>query len=137
MSQKFEGSFFSIQYPETWDLEIIENVPCFYDPDSGWALQIASSRSPFSIDLLSEIENYMIRQGLSFDEESVVPYELSPEIQAVASEYYVDNRFWLINMFCFENKLIVFLFNSDESPDAELAREIAACIRSLQFYSEE
>lgn len=130
----FQGPFFELQFPTDWEHEIIENIPCFFDPDAGWVLQLAASTSPhgnFALD--SEMRTYLEHNQLEYQEDRVVRYENAAGLECMACEFMKDNRFWLVQMLVRGPRLLVALLNSDQVPDTDLAGEISATVGSIRF----
>ncbi len=130
----FQGPFYRLHYPDGWEAEIIENIPAFYDPEGGGALQIVAARRdpemPFDIE--AEMTRYLERHGMVYSEERVARFDTAIGMEAMACEFMRDNRFWLVQMLCRGDMLLLILFNSDTVPDQELALKISAVIRSVQ-----
>lgn len=130
----FHGTFFELEYPAEWEQEIVENIPCLFDLEAGWVLQLASSTSPDgNFDLSSEFTRYLEINQLEFQEDRVVRYQNASGLECLAAEFMKDNRFWLIQMIASGPRLLAALFNSDQVPDAELAAQISATVGSIRF----
>ena len=130
----FQGPFFELIFPDDWEHEIIEHIPCFFDPDAGWVLQLAASTATSgNFDLESELRTYLEHNRLEFQEDRVVRYVNPAGLECLACEFMKDNRFWLVQMLGRGSRLLVALFNSDNMPDAELAGQISATVGSIRF----
>lgn len=132
----FHGSFFELEYPAEWEQEIVENIPCLFDLESGWVLQLASSTSQSGhFDPESELNTYLEHNQIEFQEDRIVRYENAAGLECLACEFMKDNRFWLVQMIVKGPRLLVALLNSDQVPDAELAAQISAAVGSIRFTS--
>jgi hypothetical protein len=133
-TKNFQGAFFELAYPDEWELEIVENIPCLFDLEAGWVLQLAASSSEDgNYDLNSEFTRYLEINQIEFQEDRVVRYENASGLDCLAAEFMKDNRFWLVQMIASGPRLLAALFNSDQVPDGELAAEISATVGSIQF----
>lgn len=130
--QTFRGTFFQMQYPGLWDSEIIEDIPCFFDPDSGWALQAIAFRSQLG-EPFTELNRYLERHSLKADPAKTAHFSLPSGLSCMACEFYIEQRFWLVNLIFRDNRMLFILFNSDELPEESLAREISSVIRTVEF----
>ena len=134
----FHGAFFDLAYPAEWELEIVENIPCLFDLEAGWVLQLAAStlKDGGNYDLNSEFTRYLEINQIEFQEDRVVRYENASGLDCLAAEFMKDNRFWLVQMIARGPRLLAALFNSDQVPDQELAGQISATVGSIQFRPE-
>ena len=133
--KSFRGTFFRLHYPTDWECEIIENVPSFFDPDAGWALQIAATRNASGdYDLRSELRTYLENNSIEFMEERVVAFETQSGLTALACEFTRENRFWMIQFLGSEDRMVIMIFNADEVPDHDLAIDISRAVGSLEFF---
>ncbi len=130
--QIFEGPFFRLRYPSQWDVEVIEDVAAFFDPEGAGAVQVACSVKSPPIDLAEEMKSYLARQGIDYHEESMAFYE-NGAAQAVACEFVKQERFWMVTLLASRDRLIIVLYNADEVPGAETAEMILALIRSVEL----
>ena len=134
MSQIFQGTFFELRFPDNWETEIIENIPCFFDPLGGGVVQIVATRGiADTSDLKPEMSKYLARHGLEYHEDKIVRYQTPSGLRAMACEFIREERFWLVQMLSEADKLIVFLFNSDEVPEQELAMNISQMVQSIKI----
>ena len=133
---RFQGTFFELQYPDSWEVEIIENIPCFFDPDGVGALQVAAFRQPDAepFDLLDEMAVYLERQKVVVDQDQLAIFDLPGELQAAACEFLKDDRFWMINCIVKTDRMLFLLWNSDVVPDTDTAEMIGSCVTSVRFY---
>jgi hypothetical protein len=130
----FEGPFFSMRIPLTWEVEVIENIPAIFDPEGGGVLQIASFRRGSGVaDPKYEIEIFLNQNGIEADPSRMAEFALPSGLDCVAVEYVLDNRFWMVNAICKENRLLLVTYNSDEMPEASLAMLISEIIGTIKF----
>lgn len=128
----FQGSFFRLTYPASWEQEIIEDVICFFKDDGCGALQIASSRlEDIECDLEKEMESYLARNNVAHDPKKAIKYQTSSNLNAIVREYMYEGRFWMVQLLNTQDKLLIVLYNADEPPDDALSVEISQIISSI------
>ncbi len=132
----FQGPFFELQVPEDWEQEIIENIPAFYDLDAGWVLQIAATSNPggAAYDPDTQMRTYLEQNGLEYQDDRVMRYQNASGLECLACEFIKDNRFWLVQIIVRGPRMLLIIFNSDETPAAELARDISGAVGSIRFF---
>lgn len=132
----FRGTFFDLEYPDAWEVEIIENVPCFFDPDGIGALQAAAFRNPegMPFDPIEQLGLYLERNGVTLDSDRVALFDLPSGLQAAACEFMKEDRFWLVNCIVRGDKMLLILWNSDVVPDADTAAAIGRTVMTIRFY---
>ncbi|HMV44636.1 MAG TPA: DUF3805 domain-containing protein [Leptospiraceae bacterium] len=132
------NGWYILAYPEHWEVEIIEEIPAFFDPDGAGALQVSAFENKLgSYDLSEELERFLSVHKISYDEERVATFTNNLGSQIKACEFIADERFWLVYMISSGSKLIVCTYNSDETPDRELSVIITNIISSIQFLNHE
>ncbi len=131
----FQGPFFQLHYPQSWECEIIENIPAFFDPEANWALQIAATHSPEGqpFHLLTEMHLYLEKNGLEFKRQQVSTYLNRHKWECAACEFIKEERFWLVHLLVHKNRMLFVIFNSDDIPDDPLARLISLLITSIEL----
>lgn len=131
----FRGPFFQLQYPVLWVHEIIEEIPAFYDPEGSGAVQLAAVKNQpgNTFDLESEMTRYLHRHSIEFDAERMAHYQME-DLDCMACEFVQEERFWMVTLMVKENKLLMVIYNADETPDVELAQSISGIIRSVVFF---
>lgn len=130
----FRGTFFQLIYPADWMLEIIEDIPAFYDPMAGGVLQIAASRNPDGPFLLAEeMKKFLGQQDIEFQEEHVARFKTPGGQDCMACEFTRTDRFWMVYMITQGDKLLIVMYNADEFPDPDQARDISDVIASIRF----
>ncbi|MCB1172820.1 MAG: hypothetical protein KDK39_04615 [Leptospiraceae bacterium] len=133
-SRLFQGSFFRFRYLTNWQHEIIEDVACFFRADSGGVLQIAASRlAAGSLDLKAQIRAYLQRNQIDGHQAELFEYQTTRGIPAIACEYWHQDRFWLVQFLGSQDRLLIVLYNGDEVPESDLAREISTMLASIEF----
>ncbi|MBX7056811.1 MAG: hypothetical protein K1X75_02005 [Leptospirales bacterium] len=134
----FHGVFFQVFVPADWEQEIIENIPCFFDPDGAGALQLAATRrdAEEAFDPAEELRYYLEKNGVEYAEDRVALYHTPQGALAAACEYRRDGRFWMVQMIAEGRRMIVALYNADATPDEELARELSVILSSIRFSEE-
>jgi hypothetical protein len=97
--KSFKGTFFSIHYPESWQLEIIENIPSLYRPDGPGALLIVAFQyEAETVDTKRELIRYLTSRNIKASENRITTYELKPDLWASAIEFIHEERFWFANL---------------------------------------
>ncbi len=134
--KRFRGTFFDLEYPDGWEMEIIENIPCFFDPDGIGALQAAAFREPEGRPFhpIEQLATYLERHQLKLDADRVAVFDLPSGLQAAACEFMKDDRFWLVNCIVKAEKMLLLLWNSDALPDADTAEAIGRTVMTVRFY---
>jgi len=132
--KSFKGTFFSIHYPESWQLEIIENIPSLYRPDGPGALLIVAFRyEAETVDTKRELIRYLTSRNIKASENRITTYELKPDLWASAIEFIHEERFWFANIVGKDHKYILYLWNSDEIPVKDIALEMSEIIKSTKY----
>ena len=132
--QIFKGPFFEISFPEHWVVEVIENIPAFYDPLGAGALQVVASRKETGYDLKSEMIKYMARHGMEYSDDAAVAYQTQNGLDCLATEFVREARFWLVQIMVRGDKLLIVTYNADETPGQELASLIGGMVQSIEIY---
>ncbi len=132
--KSFKGTFFSIDYPDNWELEIIENIPSLYRLDGPGALLIVAFRyEEETVDTKRELIRYLTSRNIKAAENRITTYELKPGLFASAIEFIHEERFWFANMVGKDHKYILYLWNSDEVPAKDIAIEMSKIIKSTKY----
>ncbi|GIX43052.1 MAG: hypothetical protein KatS3mg129_2785 [Leptospiraceae bacterium] len=132
--KSFKGTFFIIQYPDNWELEIIENIPSLFRPDGPGALLLVAFRyEAQTVDTKRELLRYLTSRNIQAVENRITTYELKPDLMASAIEFIHEERFWFANMVGKDHKYILFLWNSDEIPAKDIAIEMSEIIKSTCY----
>lgn len=130
----FSGPFFRLAYPRDWEMEIIEDIPAFYDAEGGGALQVVASRKEEGEFLPDEeLERWLTRQGVEVSEDKIAVYEAQPGVRCAACEFVRDRRFWMVQAMASGSALLLIIYNADEVPDAPTVSILSLLIRSITF----
>lgn len=130
----FSGPFFRLAYPRHWEMEIIENIPAFYDPEGGGALQVVASRKPDGIyELQEEFDRWLQQQELKIPQERIVMFETEQKVACLACEFVHEERFWMVQLMTAGPALLLVIYNADEVPDRETIEILSVMIRSIRF----
>lgn len=131
--QIFKGSFFEVLYPAHWNVEVIEQIPAFYDPEGSGALQLVASQGMKpGFDPAIELRNHLNRQKVDISKIEFYIFDDAGK-ECVACEYFHDGRFWMMQMTSYKEKMILFMYNSDETPEPGVALSLSKIIRSVRF----
>jgi len=128
----FQGTFFRLSYPDHWEAEIIEDIPAFFDPEGGGALQVAAGSEEGNFQTREELNRFLSRQGMEFQDEKVATFINEKGIECSICEYMREGRFWLVQALSIQNRLLLVFYNSDEIPDQEQALAISSILGSIQ-----
>lgn len=133
VKRTFEGPFFTLEYPGTWDHEIIEDIPAFYDRRGAGALQVAAVRNSDQLfSLEQEMSRYLQRHGIEYDSSKVL-FAKDGEKELATCEFVKEGRFWLVYMTSIGDRIVVAIYNADEVPGEEMASIISHILRSIRF----
>jgi hypothetical protein len=136
--------WYSLQYPRTWEMEVIEGIPTFFDGISpyGGALQVfainlagavnqeAVRLSPFLLgkDLPEKMALFLKNQGIS-DER--VQYFERDRTDIAACEYRNDGHFFLAMMAQRDTIFLLALYNCKGEPEKEEAAVVGQMLQTL------
>ncbi|MDH5654836.1 MAG: hypothetical protein OEZ34_02940 [Spirochaetia bacterium] len=130
---EFQGPFFKLKFPSHWEMEIIEDIPAFFDPMGGGALQVVSAqKNDEPVNLEDEMTQYLSQMGISFDPEKIASFKIQAG-PCLACEFIKEDRFWLLNMIGQEGKLLIVMYNSDEVPDPDTVSILMNIIQSIRL----
>ncbi|MBK8397120.1 MAG: DUF3805 domain-containing protein [Leptospiraceae bacterium] len=128
------NGWYMLAYPEYWEVEVIEEIPAFYDPDGAGALQVSAFENKLgSYNLSEELARFLAIHKIEYDEDCVASFKNNLGSEIKACEFISEERFWLVYMISFGSKLIVCTYNSDERPDKELSIILTNIISSIRF----
>lgn len=132
--REFRGPFFYLQYPDHWETIILEDIPSFFDPDGGGALQIAAfQRQGDNADPDTEIKIYLERQKIDYDPEKIVQFQTATGLSGAACEYMKEGRFWMVNVLGKDEKYLIVMYNADLVPDQHTAVLLSGIIQTIQI----
>lgn len=137
-------NWYSLQYPRTWEMEVVEGIPTFFDGISpyGGALQIfavnlagavnakALQESPFlrGKDLQDKMALFLDAQGISSEG---THYFERDRTQIGACEYRSSGHFFLAMMAQRGTIFVLALYNCKGEPENEEAAAIGQMLQSL------
>jgi Domain of unknown function (DUF3805) len=127
--------WYALAYPEFWTVEVIEGIPAFYDPESGDGALVLSAfknRSGY-FDLSEEMKRFLANYKVKYEKDKIASFRNKQNCEIQACEFISQERFWLVYMIAFQNKLLVCTFNSDAVPERETSEILTAIISSITF----
>lgn len=142
--------WFSLRYPRMWEVEVIEDIPTFYDPLFGQgAMQIFSAQLG-SLHLVDEeilqdfpflrmesiskkMEAFLNQQEAPFHDEDI-RYSHLHNTDVVAVEYRLEDRFYMASMFQKESIFVLALYNCQGEPPQEEAENVGKILQSLRLH---
>lgn len=141
--------WYSLEYPRTWESEIIDGIPAFYDPlfSDGGVIQIFAAKlgdlkerneitkaSPFVTgETLEEKMHLFLEEQISVSADQIMPKQVVDGNEFIAHEYRIENRFYMAAMYQKENSFLLALYNSPGDPSPEEAVNIAQIIRTIRL----
>ena len=132
------NGWYMLVFPEHWEVEVIEEIPAFYDPDGAGALQVSAFENKLgTYDLAEELARFLAFHKIEYDENCIASFTNNLGSKIKACEFISEERFWLVYMISFRSKLIVCTYNSDEKPDKELSIMLTNIISSIRFLQAE
>lgn len=136
--------WYSLEYPRTWEMEIVEGIPSFFDGISpyGGALQVMAanlagaenrelvSQSPFLIgkDLADKLALFLSKQGVSNEG---AQFFVRDNTQMGACEYRNDGHFYLALMAERNSIFVLALYNCKGEPEPQEAAFVGKILQSL------
>lgn len=140
-------NWYSVQYPRTWEMEVIEGIPTFFDGVSsyGGALQFfavnlvgavnerALKESPFlaGANLQEKMALFLGKQGIS-DEHA--QYFERDNTEIGACEYRNDGHFFLVMMAQRGAIFVLALYNCKGEPESEEAETVGRILQTLTIF---
>lgn len=137
-------NWYSLQYPRTWEMEVIEGIPSFFDGINpyGGALQVFAvnqlgapnaeliKQSPFLAgkDLREKLRIFLSKQGIS--DEGAQFFERDKTMMG-ACEYRNGGHFYLILMAERGGIFVLALYNCKGEPEAEEAANVGKILQSV------
>jgi len=141
-------SWYSLEYPRMWEMEIVENIPAFFDPIWGsGALQVFSVQLGDVEEIPAEIEALPFLRGESLEkkmalfleaqhapvsEEDIVLHHKN-SVAFIALEYSMEDRFYVVCMFQKKSKFLLALYNCKDRPADEEADNVGRIISSIKI----
>lgn len=145
-TQTFVSSenWYSLEYPRTWEMEVVEGIPSFFDGISpyGGALQVMAanlagaqnrelvSQSPFLIgkDIPDKLALFLSKQGVSSES---AQFFTRDNTQMGACEYRNGGHFYLALMAERNNIFVLALYNCKGEPEPQEAALVGKILQSL------
>ena len=140
--------WFSLEYPRIWELEVIDNIPAFFDPIQGQgALQVFSAQlgaprnivkqlEPFDFlkadNLPGKMRNFLKNQNLKEPEGGFKMYE-KDQMSFIPHEYNLEDRFYMVCMLQKKNIFLLAIYNCVGRPTAEEAKIVGQIVRSINI----
>ncbi|AFM13485.1 hypothetical protein [Turneriella parva] len=137
-------NWYSLQYPRTWEMEVIEGIPSFFDGINpyGGALQVFAvnqvgapnadliKQSPFMVGktLNEKLRIFLSKQGIS--DEGAQFFERDKTLMG-ACEYRSGGHFYLILMAERGSIFVLALYNCKGEPEAEEAANVGRILQSV------
>lgn len=137
-------NWYSLQYPRTWEMEVIEGIPSFFDGINpyGGALQVFAvnqvgapnadliKQSPFMAGktLNEKLRIFLSKQGIS--DEGAQFFERDKTLMG-ACEYRSGGHFYLILMAERGSIFVLALYNCKGEPEAEEAANVGRILQSV------
>lgn len=150
LTQVFESpeNWYTLEFPRVWDVEIVDNIPAFFDPILGkGALQVLSVKMKGEGATKELLEAHPYLGGANLKEKmSIFLHTCSvavsiDDLQEVEIdgttllpyEYSIDGRFYMCVMIQKNNIFLLCLYNSDAIPDEADAQIISNIIKSIKI----
>ncbi len=137
-------NWYSLQYPRTWEMEVIEGIPSFFDGITtyGGVLQVMAAnlagaankelvqQSPFlsGANLGDKLRLFLTNQGISND---TAQYFERDNTLMGACEYRSGGHFFLVLMAERESIFVLALYNCKGEPQPEEAAHVGRILQSL------
>jgi len=137
-------NWYSLEYPRTWEMEVVEGIPSFFDGISayGGALQVMAvnlagktnedlvSESPFLAgkDLGEKLTIFLAKQGVSTEG---AQYFVRDNAAMGACEYRAGGHFYLALMAERGGVFVLALYNCKGEPENEEAAAVGQILQSL------
>jgi len=154
INQEFISSnkWYRLQYPRTWECEIVENIPSFFDPLFGkGALQILSINMNYLENTKDVVGQYPFMAGNNIDDKMKIflhthsiSFEKNPprhfinkDMIVLPYEFMQGGHFFMVVMFQRDNIFLLCLYNSPGLPEDEESKTIASIIQSIEITGEQ
>lgn len=156
LKQRFESEkgWYSLEYPRMWEVEVIEHIPAFFDPINGrgsvqiFAVQMGSPADSIEVinaypflrgaSLIEKMELFLQAQECDYNpdrlQSSTHPMSAKDNpTKVVASEYRIENRFYMAAMFQNQNLFLLALYNCEGLPEESEAKAVGELLRSIDL----
>lgn len=137
-------NWYSLEYPRTWEMEVVEGIPSFFDGISpyGGALQVMAanlagaenreliSQSPFLMgkDIPDKLALFLSKQGVSNEG---AQFFVRDNTEMGACEYRNGGHFYLVLMAERAKIFVLALYNCKGEPQPEEAANVGKILQSL------
>ncbi|MDF3820067.1 DUF3805 domain-containing protein [Leptospira sp. 96542] len=126
--------WYSLLYPATWEQMVVEEIPAFFHPDGGGAMQVYAFESKLeNFDVNLELENYLKIHEIDYDEDKVAQFENNEGSSIRACEFMKEDRIWMVYMIANKERMILATYNTDEEITEELFQQLTNIISSVRF----
>ncbi|MCW7462679.1 hypothetical protein [Leptospira limi] len=126
--------WYSFLFPVTWEHMVVEEIPAFFHPDGGGALQVYAFESKLEhFDVDKELENYLKIHEIDYDPEKVAVFENNEGSNIRACEFQREDRVWMVYLVANKERMILLTYNSDEEVGDELFQQLTNIISSVRF----
>ena len=142
------NEWFKLEYPRMWEMEVVDNIPAFFDPLFGkGALQVFSvklgdldklteeiAEFPFLLGetLPVKMKIFLEKQSIAFNDSDLKLFNRN-NLQCVAHEYFVAERFYMACMMQKNNIFLLTLYNCIEAPSNEEALAIGEILKTVEI----
>jgi len=135
--QLFESpkKWFSMVYPVSWEMMVVEEIPAFFDPHGNGALQVYSfENTENNYDLDEEMERYLAVHEMSGQEIQTITLTNEDGYDIRACEFKKEDRFWILFMLGRgKGKMVLATYNCDAIIDEATAEIIFSSISSIKI----
>ena len=144
-----QEKWFSLHYPRMWEMEVIENIPFFFDSIKGQgALQVFSVKLGSINKITKEIEEFpflkgkslahkmqlfLRQQNIRFEKNNLNIYK-NKDTFLMPYEYYLDQRFYMVCMLQKKHTFLLTLYNCADQPTEEEASVVGKIVHSIQIH---
>jgi len=148
--------WYTLEYPRMWEVEIIEDIPAFFDSISGaGALQVFAVQMGLGLSDVTETHPFMKGETLtekmklflenhsiSISNDDLAMTAITEKgdnddrertTYLVAKEYRVEDRFYMVCMLQKKNRFLLCLYNCAGSPSDEEAAIVGKIIQSIKI----
>ncbi|MES0491324.1 MAG: hypothetical protein ABUK01_15125 [Leptospirales bacterium] len=150
LTQTFTSTegWYKLEYPRVWEMEVIDNIPSFFDPFFGnGAVQTfcvktgtqpmdAKMRDNFPFlngkTLIDKMNLFLFSQQINVANTDFKVYNRD-DVSYIPFEYEQEGRFFMVILMEKNNLVLLALYNSQQTPNKEEALIISNIIQSVEF----
>jgi len=150
LTQTFTSSegWYTLEYPRVWEVEVIENIPSFFDPFFGnGAVQIFCAKTgalppdakirddyPFlsGKTLTDKMNLFLFSQQINVTNVEFKTY-IQNDVSYIPFEYEQEGRFFMVVLMEKKDIVLLALYNSNQTPSSEEAEIIGNIIQSIEI----